>query len=101
MDFEWDPEKNERNIARRGIDFAWAIAVFQGQVIEWIDQRKDYGEERWIAVGEIDGIVLTLVYTWRGVRRRIISAWKAHDSQRKRYRQSFPEGEEGPPSAQD
>jgi hypothetical protein len=79
-----------------GIDFAWAIEIFQGHVIEWIDLRKDYGEERWIAIGEVDGIILTLVYTWRGERCRIISAWKAHDRQRERYSQSFPEGEEGP-----
>ena len=30
MEFEWDPDKNDRNIARRGIDFAWAIEIFQG-----------------------------------------------------------------------
>jgi uncharacterized protein len=99
VEFEWDPAKNERNIERRGIDFTWAIEIFEGPVIEWIDHRKDYGEEWWIAIGEVDGIILTLVYTWRGTRRRIISAWKAHDSQRKRYRQGFPEGEEGSESA--
>jgi uncharacterized DUF497 family protein len=95
VDFEWDPDKNDQNIARRGIDFTWAIEIFDGPVVEWIDQRKDYGEERWIAIGEVDGIILTIVYTWRDERRRIISAWKAHDRQRKRYRESFPEGEEG------
>ena len=30
MEFEWDPDKNGRNIARRGIDFAWAIETFKG-----------------------------------------------------------------------
>jgi hypothetical protein len=101
MEFEWDPDKNERNIERRGIDFVWAIEIFHGPVIEWIDQRREYGEERWIAIGDVDTIVLTLVYTWRGTRRRIISAWKAHDHQRKAYRQSFPEGKEGSEPAQD
>jgi uncharacterized protein len=101
MDFEWDSAKNERNIARRDIDFAWAIEIFEGDVIEWIDTRKDYGETRWVAVGVVDDIVLTVVYTWREERRRIISAWKAHDRQRKIYRQSYPEGEEGSSSEQD
>jgi uncharacterized protein len=95
-DFEWDPEKNDANIAARGIDFAWAVGVFLGPTIEWIDTRRDYGETRWIALGAVDGLELVLVYTWRGARQRIISARRAHDRERKRYREAFPEADEDP-----
>ena len=36
MDFEWDPKKNERNIAWRGIDFIWAAGIFLGPIVEQI-----------------------------------------------------------------
>lgn len=91
MHFEWDWAKNDATIAARGIDFAWAVGIFLGPTIEWIDTRREYGETRWIAIGVVDAIELVLVYTWRGDRRRIISARRAHDSERESYRQAFPE----------
>jgi uncharacterized protein len=97
VDFEWEPDRNKRNVRRRGIDFAWAIEIFHGDVIEWIDSRR-YGEDRWITIGEVDGVVLTLVSIWRGTRRRVVSACKAHDRQRKKYRENFPEGKDAPSS---
>jgi len=96
MDSEWDAEKNGRNISERGIDFAWAVDIFDGPVIERIDTRWDYGETRWIAIGAVDGLELVVVYTWRGSRRRIISARRVHDRERERYRQAFPEIGEDP-----
>ncbi|MDE1903207.1 MAG: BrnT family toxin [Alphaproteobacteria bacterium] len=97
MDFEWDRKKNARNIAERGIDFIWAAGIFLGPIIESVDARRDYGEVRWIAIGTADDIELVVVYTWRGTRRRIISARKAHDSERKRYRAVFPDRGKSPP----
>ena len=96
MDSEWDRDKNARNIAARGIDFSWAAGIFLGPVIEWVDARRDYGETRWIAIGAVEGIELVLVYTWRGARRPIISARRAHDRERERYREAFPEIGEDP-----
>ena len=40
--------------------------------VEWIDDRQDYGEVRIIAIGAVGPDILTVVYTWRGNRRRII-----------------------------
>jgi uncharacterized DUF497 family protein len=91
MDFEWDEEKNKKNISRRGIDFQWAVGIFEEPTLERPDTRRDYGEARIIATGVVDAVTLTVVYTWRGNRRRIIAAWKAHDSERQKYRQLFPE----------
>jgi uncharacterized DUF497 family protein len=60
------------------------------QIVERIDDRRDYGEARIIATGRIDEVTLVVVYTPRGENRRIISARKAKD----REKQYF-EGEVG------
>jgi uncharacterized protein len=97
VDFEWDEIKNRRNIDIRGIDFSWASGIFLGPTLERTDARKDYGETRWIALGVVEGIELVVVYAWRGDRRRIISARRAHSRERASYRQIFPDIE-GKPS---
>ncbi len=77
MEFEFDPEKSARNLADRGFGFAFAARVFQGRPTIFQDARRDYGEVRMIAIGEIDGQVFTVVFTDRGEVRRIISAHRA------------------------
>jgi uncharacterized protein len=49
--FEWDEGKNQINIRKHGIDFRDAVDVFDHPVLTAIDQREDYGEDRWIAPG--------------------------------------------------
>ncbi|MGH8338356.1 MAG: BrnT family toxin [Gammaproteobacteria bacterium] len=89
--FEWDEAKNAVNIARRGLDFDEAIAIFDGAVVERIDQRRDYGEIRIVAIGLAnDGVELTVIYTMRGDSRRIISARRSHRHERRTYRQAYP-----------
>ena len=85
MEFEWDPRKNEANIAKHGIDFRDAIEVFRGFYLERVDDRLDYGEERMIAYGEASGRVVVVVYVWRGDRRRMVSARKAARLEMKLY----------------
>ena len=63
MRFDWDPAKNRSNVRDHGIDFADAIAVFDGPTWERWDNRADYGEERWLAIGLVQGLELTVVYT--------------------------------------
>jgi uncharacterized protein len=86
MEFEWDDAKSERNRRERGFDFATAALIFAGPVQTIVDERRDYGEERIIAIGEIDGEVLLLVYTDRGQVRRIISARRANRKERETWR---------------
>ena len=88
--FTWDPEKNARNLALHGVDFWLAAELFQGPVMEAIDARKDYGEERRVAVGQAGGRILVVVFTWRGEQRRLISAWLAKVSVREAYAARFP-----------
>lgn len=85
MRFEWDERKRRRNLLRHGIYFATAKRIFQIEVIEREDQRRDYGESRMVAYGEVDGMVLCVIYTWRGGARRIISARRARRDERKDY----------------
>jgi uncharacterized protein len=83
--FEWDEQKRRINIAERGVDFADAALIFQNPVIEAEDTREPYGERRFRALGYVGGDFFLVAYTWRGQRRRIISAWKVGDDGKKRY----------------
>jgi hypothetical protein len=51
--------------------------------------RHIYGERRIVALGEIEGEVFVVVYTWRGTYRRIISARRANRRERDAYRQTY------------
>ena len=60
MKFEWDWQKNRANIAKHELDFADASRVFQLPLRVFLDERQDYGENRWIGIGMLEGRVLTL-----------------------------------------
>jgi len=74
MDFEWDDDKRERKLDKHVIDFVRAVKVFENPIVEWIDDWKDYGEDRLMTIGHWKEQFLIVVSTWRGNRRRIISA---------------------------
>ncbi len=90
MEFEWDAAKNDANVSKHAVSFQDAIKIFEGPVLEGPDERRDYGEDRIIAIGMLDDIELTVVYTTRGESRRIISARRAHRRERKAYRETNP-----------
>lgn len=85
MRFDWDPAKGERNRRERGFGFEFATLIFEGDTIEWLDDRTDYGEVRVRAIGEVDGLVLHVVFTDRGDVRRIISARITDRKERNRW----------------
>jgi uncharacterized protein len=88
--FEWDEAKSQDNLEKRGFDFEYAARIFKGgDLLEYEDRRRHYGERRIVAIGEIEGEILLLVYTWRGASRRIISARLASRRERNAYRQAF------------
>ncbi len=87
-EFEWDEAKARSNLRRHRISFLQACRVFDDffALIEQ-DLSEDYGEDRFLATGTVEGMILTVVYTERRERIRIISARKASsDEQRKYYR---------------
>ncbi|MBF0374410.1 MAG: BrnT family toxin [Alphaproteobacteria bacterium] len=85
MEYAWDPEKSRKNVARHGISFADAVRIFDGPTLEREDDRFDYGEIRVYAVGLVNGLEITVIYTDRGDRRRIVSAWRAEPHERRAY----------------
>lgn len=86
MSFTWDQNKRLANIEAHGVDFEDAIYIWEAPVIEREDSRQDYGEQRFQAVGEVDGRVLLVVYTPRDGGKRIISARIARRDERAAYR---------------
>lgn len=77
MQLEWDEAKNEINIRKHGIDFADVHAMFDAPMLVDLDERAEYGEERWIGIGPFSMIVAVVVFTERGNDTiRIISARK-------------------------
>lgn len=90
MPFEWDKAKNALNIRKHGIDFADAKDVFNHPMLALLDDREDYGESRWIAIGYIHTLVGVVIYTERvGDVIRIISARKATKNEEYRYEQAI------------
>ena len=86
MRFEWNQAKNESNIRRHGIDFADVAKMFNHPILTLQDIRRDYGEDRWIAIGRLKSLICVVIYTERpGDVLRIISARKATRYERQRY----------------
>jgi uncharacterized protein len=80
---EWNEEKAASNRRKHGIDFDEAIAIFYGTSLLRRSDRN--AEERWLAIGESEGRVVTVVFTWRGDTLRIISARRARKNERRTY----------------
>jgi uncharacterized DUF497 family protein len=90
MDFEWDEAKSERNRVRRELPFDLAIELFDGHVVEHVDNRRDYREVRSRAVSVTCNLVVVCIYTDRGDARRIISLRRAGRKERDAYRAKVP-----------
>ena len=90
MRYIWDEEKNRRNIALHGIAFEDAKRIFEGPTVEKVDDRFDYGEIRIYALGLVNGLELTVMYSDRSDdERRIISAWRSEPHERRYYWQNI------------
>ena len=89
MELSYDPEKRAKTLAERGLDFDDAVEVFAGPAIDLLDDRKDYGETRWVTYGLLNGRMIALVWTTRGEFRHIISMRKANEREKKAYRQDL------------
>jgi uncharacterized protein len=86
MTYGWDPKKNRRNVALHGVAFEDAVRIFEGPTLERVDDRFEYGEVRVYAVGIVNGVEITLIYTdVSRTERRIISAWRAERHEREAY----------------
>ena len=90
MRYTWNQEKNRNNIKRHKIAFEDAKRVFDGATVERVDNRFNYGETRVYAIGLVEGLEITVIYTDReNDERRIISAWRSEPHERRYYWQNI------------
>ena len=87
--FEWDDAKSEANRAKHGIDFIAAVRIFLGPVV--VIPSGYVTEERYLAVGRLEGRFLTVVFTLRSDVVRVISARRSRDNERRTYCAHVPE----------
>jgi uncharacterized DUF497 family protein len=90
MQFQWDREKCKKNIETHGIDFVDAAEIFSSPMLIIPDDRKSYGESRYIGMGEIQGRIMVIVYTDRsGDVIRIISLRKADKREQSKFKKEI------------
>lgn len=88
MKFEWDERKNQSNLAKHGFDFTDAHLVFNMPMLIEFDERENYGEDRYIGIGLLQGRVVVIVYTEPNEQTvRITSLRKAISYERRYYEQ--------------
>ncbi|MBE2236147.1 MAG: BrnT family toxin [Caldilineaceae bacterium] len=88
MNFEWDEPKNRANRLKHGVSFEDVTVLFatDSQLIVDIDDRYDYGEDRWIGIGALGDLVVVVVFTEpRHDTVRIISVRKANQNEQDYY----------------
>ena len=85
MKYDWDENKRVANLAKHNIDFKDAENFDWSSAIETIDDRFNYREERWVALGFIDNRLHVLTYTIRGENIRLISLRKANKRESEYY----------------
>ena len=85
MKISYDPHKRRQTLEERGLDFDDAVQVLAGRTIEYEDDRRDYGETRFVTFGLLNDRMVSLVWTRRGSARHIISMRKANEREKKIY----------------
>jgi len=77
MLFEWDERKRRANLRTHKLDFRDAPEVFDGPTVTYEDDRFHYGEQRYVTLGRLKGIAVSIVHTEETELIRIISFRKA------------------------
>ena len=85
MEFEWDESKRISNLSKHGIDFSAVPTVFGGMIVTIEDDRLDYGEDRFVTFGLLQGYVIAVVHTESQDYIRIISARMASKYEQQTY----------------
>jgi uncharacterized protein len=81
----FDAAKRATTLEERGLDFTDAAEVFEGRHTVVPDERRDYGEPRFISVGQLRGRLVVIAWTPRGNTRRVISMRLCHASEAERW----------------
>jgi len=92
MNFQWDPNKAKSNYKKHGVRFADAVGVFEDENAITISDEHER-EDRFVTIGmDFLSRILVVVYTFRDIVIRIISARKATARERKMYEEQDEEG---------
>ncbi len=83
MLFEYDAAKSRANAVKHGIDFEEVQQMWDGVVVA--APARFVGEDRLMAIGQIDGKFWTAIVTLRGSSLRIISARRSRTNESKIY----------------
>jgi uncharacterized DUF497 family protein len=82
---EWDEEKCEENLRKHRIDFVGVETLFEGITATIEDDRLEYGEQRFVTFGVMEGRVVAVVHTEQSETIRIISIRKATKREEQSY----------------
>ena len=85
----WHEDKRRTNFKKHGFDFVDAEEVFDGVTYTYEDDRLAYGEQRFVTLGLLRAIVVSIVHTEEGDHIHVISMRKATRRERKIYIQSI------------
>ena len=88
MRITFDPPKNERNLRSRGLSFEQAHDFAFESAMFWVDERKEYPEIRFVAVGLLGDRVHVLCFSETPDGIRVVSFRKANSREVKRYVQA-------------
>jgi uncharacterized DUF497 family protein len=85
MELEYDPAKRESTLVKHGVDFEDARHFVFATALAWQDERRDYGEVRWVAVGFLGKRLHVICFTETETGIRVISFRKANPREVKKY----------------
>lgn len=89
MRFTWKEAKRKSNLKTHGLDFRDAPRVFEGPTFTFEDDRFDYGEQRFITLGLLNGTPVSIVHTETTDRMHVISFRKATKNEQIIFFKSF------------
>lgn len=90
MKYEWDENKRLSNLVKHKLDFRDAPLVFKNHHL--VLPSKYVGEKRFLAIGSIRNLFVTIVYTYRGENIRVISFRRARNGEKEKYQELYRRG---------
>ena len=88
MKLEYDPRKEQLNLSKHGISLARFVDLEWEKASITNDNRKSYGETRYIAVAELEDRLYIACFTLRGSAFRVISLRRANQREQRAYHDS-------------
>ena len=89
MRFEFAPNKDQLNLDKHGVSLSLASDLDWDAALLWIDDRREYGETRILALAPWTSILYYVAFVDRGNVRRVISLRRANRREVRRYVQVF------------